>query len=69
MADDIRMLLSDLQNNFSPKAQALGGVIIAVSFLLFVSMFFLLIVVFKYKGLYEDESSKPIPHQAEIKDN
>lgn len=36
-----------LQNNLSPAASSLGGVIIAVSFLEAISVFFLLIVINK----------------------
>jgi hypothetical protein len=61
MGNDLRVFYSQLQDNLAPNSSSLGGVIIAVSFLEAISVFFLLIVINKYsaKDKKEGENAEP----------
>jgi|LauGreDrversion4_2_1035121.scaffolds.fasta_scaffold373070_2 hypothetical protein len=50
MNSDLNSFYNQLQNNLAPYATSIGSVLIAVSFLQAVSIFFLLIVINKYSG-------------------
>ena len=50
MATDLNAFYNQLQNNLAPYATSIGSVLIAVSFLEALSVFFLLIVIFKFTG-------------------
>lgn len=55
MSSNLNAFYEQLQNNLSPSASQIGHVLIAVSFLLAISVFFLLIVINKFT---EDPNSK-----------
>ncbi len=57
MGTDLNGFYNQLQNNLSPYAISIGSVLIAVSFLEALSVFFLLIVIFKYTG--DDKVNEP----------
>jgi uncharacterized membrane protein len=50
MGRNLNSFYNQLSNNLAPNASSLGGVIIAVSFLEAISVFFLLITIFRYTG-------------------
>jgi len=61
MGNNLRIFYSQLQDNLAPNSSSLGGIIIAVSFLEAISVFFLLIVINKYnaKDRKEEENAEP----------
>jgi len=58
MRTDLYSFYDQLQNNLASNASSIGGIIIAVSFLQAIAIFFLLIVLLKNSGAAAEESAK-----------
>lgn len=61
MKGDLNILFNQMQNNLGPASASLAGAIIAVSFLEMISIFFLLIVIFRYR----EDPTKEVEHFGE----
>ena len=57
MATNLYSFYNQLSNNLAPNSSSLAGIIIAVSFLEAIAIFFLLIVLLKQAGA-DDKSSE-----------
>jgi hypothetical protein len=58
MQTDLYSFYDQLSNNLATNASSLGGIIIAVSFLQAIAIFFMLIVLLKNAGAAAEESAK-----------
>ena len=64
MSSDLNNFYSSLQNDLSPNASSLGGIIVAVAFLQAISVFFILIAILRYTG---DEKKSNEAHSEDAK--
>ena len=60
MKSDLNVLYIQMQNDLAPKAFSLGGIIIAVSFLEFLSVICLFILINKFRKSDGSNDSKGI---------
>ena len=59
MGTDLNMFYDQMQNNLASYSAALGGVIIAVSFMEAISVFFILIVIFRFRDHGKKTNAEP----------